>query len=346
MKNDSNYSRILLCICCVFFLMQLAVDRVLAEEKLNEGYLSEVRPGPKDEKTPVNIGVVVIDIDTIDGANQSFVANFAVSSQWRDPRLAKDTDSVRNIDVEDIWSPNLQILNQQKLFKTFPEKVEVSPDGTVIYRQRFWGTLSYPMNLKDFPIDHHSLQIRIVSVGSDAEDIKFSIAEDRTDMAEVLTVTDWQVLGWDAYTEAIRIGPKLPVVNGVVFEFEASRLVNFYIIKVLVPLVMIVFMSLVVLFIDPVHVGPKFSIAITAILTLIAYRFLLGNLLPKISYLTHMDYFLFGSMFLVFAVLVETSVVARFMGVKKEAPAKELDYWSRWAFVVLFILIVVFSFLV
>jgi len=250
MKNNSNYTKIFLCICCVFFLMLFAADAVLAEE-VNEGYLSQVRPGPKNEKTPVNIGVVVIDIDTIDGANQSFVANFAVSAQWQDPRIAKDTDSVRIIDVEDIWSPNLQILNQQKLFKTFPEKVEVSPDGTVIYRQRFWGTLSYPMNLKDFPIDHHSLQIRIVSVGSNAEDIKFSIADDRTDMADVLTVTDWQVLGWDAYTEPIKIGPKLPVLQGVVFEFEAIRLVNFYIIKVLVPLVMIVFMSLVVLFIDP-----------------------------------------------------------------------------------------------
>ncbi len=325
--------------------MLFAADAVLAEE-VNEGYLSQVRPGPKNEKTPVNIGVVVIDIDTIDGANQSFVANFAVSAQWQDPRMAKDTDSVRIIDLVDIWSPNLQILNQQKLFKTFPDKVEVSPDGTVTYRQRYWGTLSYPMNLKDFPTDHHSLQIRIVSVGSDAEDIKFSIADDRTGMADVLTVTDWEVLGWDAYTAPIRVGPKLPVLNGVVFEFEASRLVNFYIIKVLVPLVMIVFMSLIVLFIDPVHVGPKFSIAITAILTLIAYRFLLGNLLPKISYLTHMDYFLFGSMFLVFAVLVEISIVARFMGVKKEAPAKVLDYWSRWAFVILFILIVVFSFLV
>jgi hypothetical protein len=56
--------------------MVLAADAVLAEEELNEGYLYQVRPGPKDEKTPVNIGVVVIDIDTIDGANQSFVANF------------------------------------------------------------------------------------------------------------------------------------------------------------------------------------------------------------------------------------------------------------------------------
>ncbi len=324
--------------------MLIAADWGMADEELEEVYISQVRPGPKDEKTPVNIGVVVIDVDTIDGANQSFIANFAVSAQWQDPRMAKDTDSVRMIDVVDIWRPNLQILNQQKLFKTFPDKVEVSPDGTVTYRQRFWGTLSYPMNLKDFPIDNHSLQIRIVSVGRDAEDVEYSISDDRTGMADVLTVTDWQVLGWDINIEPIKIGPKLPVLQGVVFEFEASRLVNFYIIKVLLPLVMIVFMSLIVLFIDPVHVGPKFSIAITAILTLIAYRFLLGNLLPKISYLTYMDYFLFGSMFLVFAVLVETSIVARLMGAKKEVFAKELDFWSRWVFVVLFILIVVFSF--
>jgi neurotransmitter-gated ion-channel len=326
--------------------MILAAGAAHAQEESSEDYLSEVRPGSEGQQIPVNIGVAVIDIDGIDGAQQSFVANFAVSAQWKDPRLAKDTGSVRIMDLEDVWTPNLQILNQQKLFKTFPDKVEVSPDGTVIYRQRFWGTLSYPMNLKDFPLDHHSLQIKIVSVGNNAEDIKFTIADDRTGMGDVLTVTDWKVLGWDIFAEPIKIGPTLPVLHGVVFEFEASRLVNFYIIKVLVPLVMIVFMSLIVLFIDPSHVGPKFSIAITAILTLIAYRFLLGGLLPKISYLTHMDYFLFGSMFLVFAVLVETSIVARLMGVKKEGPAKELDYWSRWAFVVLFILILVASFFV
>ncbi len=346
MKINRDYSEILLYLCCVLFLAVSAAVPTLAQEESQDEYLAEVRPGYGDQKTPVNIGVIVVDIDNIDGAQQSFVANFAVSAQWKDPRLAKDTNSVRIMELNNIWSPNLQILNQQKLFKTFPEKVEVSPDGTVIYRQRYWGTLSYPMNLKDFPLDQHTLQIKIVTVGNNAKDIDFTIAEDRTGMGEVLTVTDWDVLGWEAYTELVEIGPKLPVPPGVVFEFEAKRQVNFYIIKVLVPLIMIVFMSLIVLFIDPVHVGPKFSIAITSILTLIAYRFLLGTLLPKISYLTHMDYFLFGSMFLVFAVLVETSIVARLMSMEKKGQAKELDYWSRWAFVVLFILILVLSFFI
>ena len=343
MRINREYRGILLLLCCLTFTAFSAAQAQTLSEAKRE-YVAEVRPGPRDVPTPVNIGVAVVDVDNIDGAQQSFVANFAVSVQWKDPRLAKDTQSVRIMDLDKVWSPSLQILNQQKLFKTFAEKVEVSPDGTVIYRQRFWGHLSYPMDLRDFPLDEHALQIKIVSVGNNSEEIEFSIAEERTGMADVLTVTDWDILGWEAFTTPIEVGPKLPILPGVIFEFEAKRQVSFYIIKVLVPLIMIVFMSLIILFIDPHHVGPKFSIAITAILTLIAYRFLLGNLLPKISYLTHMDYFLFGSMFLVFAVLVETSIVARLMSMEKEKQAKELDYWSRWAFIVLFIIILVGSF--
>ena len=121
---------------------------------------------------------------------------------------------------------------------------------------------------------------------------------------------------------------------------------GFYVIKVLLPLAMIIFMSCLVFFIEPVHIGPKISIAVTAMLTLIAYRFLLGNLLPKISYLSRMDYFLFGSTFLVFGVLVETAITAKLVGLKKEQYAKKVDNWSRWIFAAVFIIILVGSFFV
>ncbi len=345
MKIYKNYSKILLGLCCLFILLISAADTPYAQEISENPNISKVRPGPQDQNFPVKIGVIIVDIDNIDGAQQSFVANFAVIAQWQDPRLAHKSDSIIVMDTDDLWIPNLQILNQQKLFQTFPDQVQVSPDGSVNYGQRYWGTLSYPMNLADFPSDSHPLQIKIVAVGKDALDIDFSVLEDKTGMSDVLTVTDWEVDSWNIFTEKIDIGSNLPILPGVVFEFEASRLVNFYVIKVLIPLIMIVFISLIVLFIDPSHIGPKFSIAITAILTLIAYRFLLGSLLPKISYLTHMDYFLFGSMFLVFAVLVETSIVARLVGRGKEGDAKTLDYWCRGAFIILFVIILVGSFM-
>ena len=324
-------------------MLIMAIPAAAQETTFGE-YFSDIRPGPKDKPTEVNIGIAVLDIDNIDGANQSFTANFLISMQWEDPRLANTTTTSRKMNLDDIWTPGLQIVNQQKLFKTFADTAEVTPEGTVIYRQRYWGNLSYPMNLRNFPFDEHSLQIKIVAAGYSSEDVKFIIADDRTGMGDILTVTDWEITGWDTFTDSFVIGPGMPVLSGVAFEFEANRLVAFYLIKVLLPLAMIVFMSLIILFIDPVHVGPKFSIAITAILTLIAYRFLLGNLLPKISYLTRMDYFLFGSTFLVFAVLVETAVNTKLVGLKKERLAEKLDYWSRWVFILIFIFIVFISF--
>ena len=315
----------------------------LPESEVEE-YIAEVRPGPQDEIVPIKIGIVVIDVDKIDGADQLFIANFAVIAEWNDPRLAEDVDYVRVMNMDDVWTPNLQVLNQQKLFGTFPDQVQVLPDGTVIYVQRYWGTLSYPMNLQDFPLDSHLLEIKLIAVGKDRRNIDLIVSDKYTGMSDVLTVTDFEVVSWEAFAQDVEITSSMPELPGVVFKFEAKRLVGFYIIKVITPLILIVFMSLVVLFIDPSQVGPKFSIAITAILTLIAYRFLLGNLLPKISYLTHMDYFLFGSMFLVFAVLVETLIVVRLTNMEKVDKAKTLDYWARYAFVVLFIIIMIGSF--
>lgn len=346
MKNTNTQGKLLLLFCATLLLFCFFSGASYSQETAEQEYLAEVRPGPPDQDLEIKMGLVVVDIDSIDGAQQSFVANFAILASWKDPRLAKDIDYTRVMSADDVWTPVIQILNQQKLFQTIANQVEVSPDGTVVYGQRYWGTLSYPMNLEDFPSDRHDLQIRIVTIGKDAKHIRFTINADRTGMSDILTVTDWQVVSWDTFTEPIQVGPHLPVLPGVVFEFEAERLVTFYLVKVLIPLVMIILMSLVVLFIDPTNTGSRLSIAITAILTLIAYRFLLGSLLPKISYLTHMDYFIFGSMFLVFAVLIEACAVARLVSAEKVKTANMLDYWSRWVFVVFFTVILLLSFFI
>jgi len=345
-RNNSIYFKIIIGQFCLICLILMLVNPSAAEEDTLEEYLSDTRPDPRDKPTEIKIGVAVIDVDSINGADQSFTANVVITAQWEDRRLATARKGRRSLNLDEVWNPSLQIINQQKLFKTFPDVVEIAPEGTVIYRQRYWGTFSYPMNLRDFPLDKHSLAIKIAAAGYQSDDVKFVIDDERTGIADILTVTDWKIVSWEAYPESIKLGTGLPTASALIFEFRADRLVGFYVIKVLLPLALIIFMSCIIFFIEPVHVGPKFSIAITAMLTLIAYRFLLGNLLPKISYLTRMDYFLFGSTILVFAVLVETAITAKLMGLKKEQLAKTLDYWSRWIFTAAIIIILVVSFFV
>jgi cadmium resistance protein CadD (predicted permease) len=67
-------------------------------------------------------------------------------------------------------------------------------------------------------------------------------------------------------------------------------------------------------------------------LTLIAYRFLLGQDLPKVPYLTRLDLFLIGSTVLVFLVLVEVTVTTRLHGEQQEERAARVDRHSRWVF--------------
>ena len=151
MKNNYMAARLFILFCGTLLLLNFLQSAASAQETEAEEYLAEVRPGNPDQDLEITVGFVVIDIDSIDGAQQSFVANFAVLASWKDPRLVEDVDYTRIMDTDDIWVPDLQILNQQKLFQTISDKAEVSPDGTVVYGQRYWGTLSYPMNLEDFP---------------------------------------------------------------------------------------------------------------------------------------------------------------------------------------------------
>jgi hypothetical protein len=106
---------------------------------------------------------------------------------------------------------------------------------------------------------------------------------------------------------------------------------------------MVVMMSWVVFWLDPKQAGPQIGIAATAILTLIAYRFTLGFLVPRLSYLTRLDIFITGSSLLVFLALVEALVTVS-TAENRPALSRRLDVSSRWLFPAAFVLLLAISF--
>jgi hypothetical protein len=112
---------------------------------------------------------------------------------------------------------------------------------------------------------------------------------------------------------------------------------------VIIPLVLIVAMSWCVFWIDPKEAGSQISVAITAMLTLIAYRFAVGSDLPAISYLTRLDYFILASTFLVYASLVEVIITTNYVKSGKLALARAIDRWARWLFPATFVLLAIES---
>jgi hypothetical protein len=74
-------------------------------------------------------------------------------------------------------------------------------------------------------------------------------------------------------------------------------------------LLLIVAMSRLVFGIDPDLAGPQIRFAVTSMLPLIAYRFMVGGMLPRVSCLTRMDRFTTVSTILVFLTFVEVAFV-------------------------------------
>jgi hypothetical protein len=299
---------------------------------------------PTNGPLKVYVTIFIVDVDDISGANQSFDANIYVQCRWRDERLAhKGPKSIVRA-VDEIWNPEIQVINQQKIWLTLPRIVKISPEGEVRYHQRAWGSFSQPLKLKDFPFDRQVFSVQLATIDYTPEEIE--LVQDKNDesgMAQELSVADWKITGYKAEPRPYKPSPTTSPLAGFAFSFEAERKAGYFIIKVIIPLILIVAMSWVVFWIDPKESGTQISVAITTMLTLIAYRFAIDTDLPKISYLTRMDFFIMLSTVLVYASLIEVVVTSAFAKDGKISRARTIDLWMRWVFPSLFTIVAVKS---
>jgi hypothetical protein len=282
--------------------------------------ISGTRPDAGGQPLTIQGTLFLLDVSKIDGADQSFTADVFMMLRWKDERLASD--------------------------KTFPESVDVAPDGTVVYRQRYYGQFASALDLRDFPLDRHRFALQLVIPGYSPEEIELEPFNDEFGIGRSpgMTVPDWSVGPFELRTAPYAVIPGGREIAGLEGAFEAHRHLGFYIGKAFVSVAIIVFMSWVVFWLGPQHVGPRLSVSVTSMLTLVAYRFLLGQSLPPVSYLTRLDYFLLGATILVFVALMQVAATSAMHSKDRVDRAIAVNRLSRWAFPVAFVLLIVAAF--
>ena len=154
-------------------------------------------------------------------------------------------------------------------------------------------------------------------------------------IAPTITLPDWTIETWETKPLTYALAPGLQY-SSYAFEFAASRNVQHYILKVLLPLVLIVIMSWSVFWIDPANASSQVSIAMTSMLTLIAYRFAIDSQLPVLPYMTRLDAFILTSTLLVFFSLIEVVATIILDNTQKKQRAHSIDVYCRIIFPVIF----------
>jgi hypothetical protein len=333
-----------ICKAVQFIILSCIFIGLLYGEAASAQQREFTRPEDKAGPTTVSVAIWVIDIDSINSLQQNFVANVFVSLRWKDDRLAYHGSDVRKYKLADIWDPRVQIANEIGLIrKTMPEEAEVSPDGTVTYRQRYVGPFSQPLNLQNFPFDRHVFQLHLVAVGHSTDQIRFVpdpkfIAgglKHAAGIAKNISLPDWKINGFETKQLSYAAIPGFDNA-GYVFEFTAERHLQYYIWKIILPLVLIVLMSWSVFLIDPTNSGTKIGVATTAMLTLIAYRFVIDSEVPRVPYLTRLDIFILADTLLILSSLFMVTLTAFLVRIEKEVLARKIERVWRMMFLAVF----------
>lgn len=298
------------------------------------------RPSVNGEPTVIKAGLFIIDVDEIDDVNQRFSVDMFISARWTDSRLAlpegERQGQTRFMSLDDIWTPRILFINDRGLTPRLREGVRVDDLGNVRFENRVTGELATNLEFQEFPFDTQRLPIHIVSYEYTTDELQFS-----TESALAAAADRFSIEGWDLRLLDPDIDVFVPPTTGIelprlVYTIEAKRDSDYYVLTMLVPMSLIIFMAWTVFWIQPNLVPPRISISTASIFSLIALGVSIRLGLPKVSYLTRADIFVLGCTLLVFIALGVAVLGSRWANSNRMEQALKANAIARWVYLLLF----------
>ena len=114
------------------------------------------------------------------------------------------------------------------------------------------------------------------------------------------------------------------------FEIAVERRYGFYLWKVFLPLLLMVIVSWSVFWFDPPEVSSQVTIAVTTILTIIAFALAISLTLPRVPYLTFADAFFLTCYIFTFVTMVELTAVHIAYRNEQRKVAARIRHTARW----------------
>lgn len=261
--------------------------------KLSEADLLKLTPIKLPIK--VSVGLYVSNLAQLDQTSETFDSAGYLMYTWRDSRLAykpQQNESSRGSSLDKIWHPAIEMVNFKSSTNS-DTSVDILPDGTVLAQERFAKTLSSSLVLQKFPFDRQSLQVILESLKYDnrtvqlvADSPKISIGTD-----SFVSLSEWRIGAVTGTNNKSFFPPENQYYSRITVQIPVTRNYGFYLLKVMMPLLLITVASWSVFWIDPREFSTQIGIAFTNLLTVVALLLVINDTLPRVGYLTMMDGF-------------------------------------------------------
>lgn len=338
----------------LFFGMVLCLFSIASEATSNVY-------GPPDHDGPivVDIGFFLTNINDISEETETFEFEGILHMRWNDPRLSFDPEQTgfderyyqgafQFNEVFSGWWPQVYLANEAGRFDRQGVILRIAPDGTVEYSEEINAVAKSRLALRRFPFDEQEFTATFEVLGMDTQQVLLQVDSGSSgiwqDEHHEVSVPQWyepqlalEVVEYDPRFTDGRDDPVSAFKVKVKMErnpWHMLRLVVF-------PVMIFVFLSWSVFWMDRSSVGDRMDISFIGILTVVAYQIMFSESLPKISYTTILMSFMIISFLMMCAIVLINLRVAALDKSGRSPAGDQVDRQCRWIFPLVYFLSIV-----
>ena len=254
---------------------------------------------------------------------ENFVKDFLMNNEFGGECVFKNEDFTKM--KNHIWTVDTSISNKTAedrinkkedlsfYYKFADFEVNQNDLSNLTYNQTNTLVLNSKFNFKSFPFDRQILKIVFENnypypLFEDIDDIIFNPAEVSTNI-ENSTLYEWDFINFSKKYYGDLLYDDDDFLNSENYRYDETdmpggfleidvqieRNSSYYLFKVLSPIFLILIVCWSVIFIKPSQLESRLTVSIVCFLTLIAFNFVIDENLPKLGYLTLIDYFILWS---------------------------------------------------
>lgn len=171
----------------------------------------------------------------------------------------------------------------------------VIKDGSELtYKSKSVYKIKNEFNLQNFPFDKQTLRIFLRQDETPIDEDRFLVSSytmrKAEEFKELNPIQGWNITNVEMNYKIYNHLLKEEYFDGFELVFEIERKSRYYVYKIILPIILILIVCWSAVWIKPRDLESKLTITIVCLLSLIAYNFVIDKDLPKLEYLTVMDY--------------------------------------------------------
>lgn len=333
-------------VLCLWGTVTFAAVPAKTAPGLNPGV--DLEKHPTDGKTPieVSVGMYITNLVSIDETQERFEVGGYLLGRWVDPRLIPKPSvrdripAVRDYELSQLWTPAIEGANTIS-HKRNSYTLQADRDGVVTYIERFDAVLSNPYNLRKFPFDIQVLQFEYEPFLSSASDIRFAekpLGPTEISLDRHLELANWRIQDVSYTAARVRREGPAPEMSEALFQVKIKRRAGFYVLKILLPVVLITLIPMVVFWIDPKEFDWILKVPLTMLLSLVAFQFAVARDLPRLGYVTFLDAVFIGSFVFFFLQILEITAAYVMQTGRWRREALRVHTAGRWMYPLVYFL--------